>query len=145
MTPQADLASTRLVLTSLQEDPGQQALSAFTEQQGNPLGGRLLRGIATVAPDGKMVFGGAGLQRDDLVALAEWVKEHNEEHEALRLLADATMVRIRRDGTIEEHIEDARVWSAADVRPMPGTLEAAAARIARVAPGVEVWFWMTDR
>jgi hypothetical protein len=142
--PEADLSAARLLVTPLQRDPGQRELSALIARQGR-VGGRVLRGIATAGPDGSLVFGGVGLQRDDLLSLADWVKEHGHTQEGLRLLGGTVFLSLDGSGRVLERIEEPYRWSVAEAAPLPGSPQSAAARLDKIPVGASVWFWMTDR
>ncbi len=143
--PDADLEDARLVLTTLQQDPGQDILESQVEAQNNPFGARSLRGVATVNANGSLAFGGSGLQVSDLTALAEWAALHVAEHDVLMRLKNASLLRIQ-SGVVEKIIEDEQLWLALPkLMPIPGTPLAAGALLESVEVNADVTYWMTDK
>lgn len=133
-----------LLLSSLETDPGMDALNAAAATLPMPMGGRLFMGLASVAVNGSLRFGAPGLTSEMLGALANWVGTHLIAQPGLARLKDATFLNIQSDGVIAGIYESEMLWAGVPYLPVPGTIEGTAALLNELAEGEDAWFWMSE-
>ncbi len=141
-SPDLSTEAPRLLVTSLQADPGMEALTATTDAMTLPMGGRMSMGLASVNSDGRVQLGAPGLSATHLSALAEWVQHNADDHPALGRLKDARMMTIQPDGRVSDAFESADLWDGLTAPAAPGTLAGEAEVLASLPVGENARFWM---
>lgn len=133
-----------LLLSSLESDPGMDALNEAAGTLQMPMGGRLFMGLASVSVNGALRFGAPGLTGEALASLANWVGAHLLSQPGLARLKDASFLDIQSDGVIAGIHDNSALWAGVPYMPVAGTIEGTAALLDGLSEGQDAWFWMSS-
>jgi hypothetical protein len=124
-------------------DPNRDRLDAQVRQlQAEGAVGEGVTGYAYFTEEGRLQFVSGALSPSLMDELAAWVSEQMEACPALARLANCQFIRTE-GGIVMDVLEDPDLWSDIVPPPAPGTLPAAAAALAELAPNGSLWLWLT--
>jgi len=131
-----------LLLQPVAWDPNRDRLDAQIRRLETAGAGEGVTGYAFVTEEGKLQFVSGEPVLPLMAELADWVHQHAGSCPALARLANCQFVRVQA-GQVLEVLEDPELWSGIAAPRAPGTLAAAGAALAALAPGESLWLWLT--
>ena len=90
-------------------------------------------------------LGSPQLSTSGLINLADWTRHHIDEHPELAVLKNALFAVFRPNGQVASRFESESLWGFSEEPPMvAGTAAYLSTLLARVRPGSNYWFWMSE-
>lgn len=139
-TPPCD--QPRLLVSPLQQDPGQEDLQARISAQALVAGAPEWVGLGEVGADGRISLSASGLDEGTLRSLARWVRANAPAHPGLLRLNDLEVIDLRADGIVRDRARAPRLWLGLSAAAVPGTPAGERAILAAMKPGEEAWCWV---
>ena len=133
-----------LLLQPVAWDPNRDRLDAQIRQLEAEGAGHGVTGYTYITEDGRLQFVSAELEPPLMAELADWVRQQAAACPALLRLVNCQFVRSHA-GRVLEVLEAPELWSGIMAPPASGTLAAAAAALAGLAPGDSLWLWLTAK
>ncbi len=131
-----------LLLQPVAWDPNRDRLDAQIRRLEADGAGDGVTGYAFITEAGRLQFVSGGLRLGLMPELADWVRQQAAACPALARLAGCQFALVE-GGRVVDVLEAPALWDGVAAPPAPGTLAAAAAALAALAPGEAQWLWLT--